>query len=299
MTSNPDNNTVCGLAAIIGLPNAGKSTLVNALVGSKVSIVTHKKQTTRQRILGIVTHNNAQVILMDTPGVFRPKKSMERAMVKSAWDALPDANIICHIVDVSTSDPVKSSRLIIDRLTENKPVFLVLNKVDKIKKEDLLALTVKLNEAYNYQETFMISALKQSGLERLLDIICTNLPRAPWMFEEDMITDMPMRLMAAEITREKIFEQLHNELPYSIAVETESWENFDNGSVKINQVVYVERDSQKGIVLGKGGSRIKKIGEAARVDLEDLFEMRIHLKLHVKVKDGAIEQIIQSNEYGI
>lgn len=288
----------CGLAAIIGLPNAGKSTLVNALVGSKVSIVTHKVQTTRQRVLGIVTEESSQIILVDTPGVFRPKKTMEKAMVKAAWDAIPDADVVVHLVDVSAKDVLRDNKVIFERLPKNKPCMLALNKVDKIKKEELLALTASLNEAFDYQATFMISALKKSGLSELLQSISTELPEMPWMYEEDQITDMPMRLMAAEITREKIFEQLHEELPYSIAVETETWEQFDNGSVKIDQVVYVERDSQKGIVVGKGGSRVKKIGEEARKELEELFDMRIHLKIFVKVQTDAITQVIESSEYG-
>ncbi|MEM7680239.1 MAG: GTPase Era [Pseudomonadota bacterium] len=291
--------TQCGFAAVIGLPNAGKSTLVNALVGSKVSIVTHKKQTTRQRVLGILTFDHTQMILIDTPGVFMPKKTLEKTMVKAAWDAIPDADVIMHIIDASNPESANANAFITKRLKEGKQAVLVLNKVDKVKKEKLLELTAKLNEGGAYEATYMISALKESGLKDLVKGVSAFLPEAPWMYEEDEITDMPMRLMAAEITREKIFEQLHKELPYSIAVETETWEPFDNGSVKISQIVYVERDSQKGIVLGKRGSQIKKIGEYARKELETLFDMRIHLKIFVKVKSGAIGQLMQSTEYGI
>lgn len=294
-----DATTQCGFVAVLGLPNAGKSTLVNALVGAKISIVTHKKQTTRQRILGILTYDQTQMILIDTPGVFMPKKTMEKTMVKAAWDAIPDADVILHIIDVSNPECVEMNKFIAKRLAEGKKTMLVLNKVDKIKKEKLLELTVKLNEAHDYAATYMVSALKSSGLKELVKGVAEHLPEAPWMYAEDEITDMPMRLMAAEITREKIFEQLHKELPYSIAVETETWEEFDNGSVKIDQVIYVERDSQKGIVVGRGGAQIKKLGETSRKELEALFEMRVHLKLYVKVKSGAITQIIQNTDYGI
>ncbi len=293
-----DKETKCGFVAVMGLPNAGKSTLVNALVGSKVSIVTHKSQTTRQRILGIITQDNAQIILIDTPGVFKPRKSMERAMVKAAWGAIPDADIVIHLLDVSTKDPLSRNKMIIEKLPENKPCFLVLNKIDKIKKDDLLKLTLSMNENFDYTATFMISALKKSGLQDVLKSAVDYLPQGPWMFDEDQTTDMPMRLMAAEIVREKIFQQLHEELPYSIAVETESWDQHENGSVTISQIIYIERDGQKGIVLGKGGARIKRIGKEARKDLEEMFDMRIHLNIFVKVHSGAITQIVESSEYG-
>lgn len=280
----------CGFAAIVGLPNAGKSTLTNALVGSKISIVSRKVQTTRTRVLGIITRDQAQVILVDTPGVFAPKKTLEKAMVKAAWDALPDADVVVHLVDATVKAASEDNRLITGRLPENKPCLLVLNKVDKVKKPDLLALTAALNEQFSYEATFMISSLKQEGLEDMLAGIIEHMPEGPWLFEEDQITDMPMRLMAAEITREKIFEQLHQELPYEIMVETESWEEFDDGAVKIDQVVYVHKDSQKGIVVGKSGSRIKALGEAARLELEELFERRVHLKLFVKVQENWSER---------
>lgn len=285
-----ETKTKCGFAAIVGLPNAGKSTLTNALVGQKISIVTRKVQTTRTRVMGILTEGHSQIILVDTPGVFKPKKTLEKAMVKAAWDALPDADVILHIVDAAARNALDDNAMIIDRLNEKAVNFLVLNKVDKVDKPALLELAAKLNERFGYAATFMISSLKKNGLDAMLKEIANNIPEGPWMFEEDQVTDMPMRMLASEITREKIFEQLHQELPYDIMVETEGWENFDNGSVKINQVIYVQKESQKGIVVGKGGSRIKKIGEQARRELEEMFEMRIHLKLHAKVQENWAER---------
>lgn len=282
--------TTCGFVAIIGLPNAGKSTLTNALVGSKVSIVSRKVQTTRTRVLGIVTEGNAQLILMDTPGIFDPKKTLEKAMVKAAWSVLGDADVIVHLVDATDKGAAERNKMIVERLPEKTRCVLALNKVDKVQKDTLLALAAQMNEAFGYEATFMISSLKRGGLSDMLAALTSYLPAGPWMFEEDQITDMPMRLMAAEITREKVFEQLHQELPYEIMVETEHWERFDNGSIKINQVIYVSRESQKGIVVGKGGSRIKKIGERARLELEEIFEQRMHLKLHVKVQENWAER---------
>lgn len=280
----------CGFAAIIGVPNAGKSTLTNALVGSKISIVSRKVQTTRTRVMGILTAEESQIILVDTPGVFKPKKTLEKAMVKAAWDAMPDADIVIHLVDASARKPIEDNELILERLPENRPCFLALNKVDQVDKPDLLALTQKLNERFDYKATFMISSLKKQGLDQMLNEISNHIPEGPWMFEEDQITDMPMRLMAAEITREKIFERLHQELPYETMVETEKWEEFDDGSIKISQIIYVQKESQKGIVVGKGGSRIKKIGEEARRDLEEIFGERIHLKLFVKTQENWSER---------
>ncbi len=282
--------TKCGFVAIVGLPNAGKSTLTNALVGSKISIVSKKVQTTRTRIMGILTQDQNQIILVDTPGVFRPKKTLEKAMVKAAWDALPDADVVIHLIDATAKNVVENNKMIIERLSKKAKCLLVLNKVDKVNKPELLALATALNEEFDYDATFMISSLKHQGLDQMLAEIGKHIPNGPWMFEEDQITDMPMRMMASEITREKVFEQLHQELPYEIMIETESWETFDNGSVKISQIIYVQQDSQKGIVVGKGGSRIKRIGEAARLEIQELFDMRVHLKLHAKVQENWAER---------
>jgi GTP-binding protein Era len=276
----------CGMVAIMGLPNAGKSTLVNALVGAKVSIVSKKAQTTRCRILGIAMHEHAQIVLMDTPGVFSPQKILERAMMGAAWEAMNEADIVIHLVDCLKKNAVAQNRQILEKLPQNQPCLLVLNKVDQIKKPDLLDMAQEFNESFNYAGTFMVSALKTSGLDDLKADLAARMPDAPWMFDEDQITDLPMRFMAAEIVREKVFHQLHEELPYAVMVETESWEKFDNGSVKIHQIIYVQRDSQKAIVLGKGGSRIKAIGEAARLELEEFMGGRVHLKLFVKVQEN-------------
>ena len=285
MTKEPDKS--CGFVSVIGLPNAGKSTLINTLVGQKVSIVSSKKQTTRCRVLGIMIHDNKhQMIFIDTPGVFDAKKSMEHAMVGAAFDSLGEGDCILHLVSASEPDAANKAVLIEKRLPKNKPVFLALNKVDNVKKEKLLDLAATLNENFDYKATFMISGLKNKGLETMLDALAREMPEGLWHFEEDEVTTMPMRMLAAEITREKIFEQLHRELPYAALVETENWEQFDNGDIKISQAIYIQRDSQKAIVLGKGGSRIQKIGKAARLELEDMMGCKVHIKLFVKVKEN-------------
>lgn len=281
-----DQKTRCGFISVIGLPNAGKSTLINTLVGSKVSIVSNKVQTTRTRVLGILMHEKTQIVLIDTPGIFNAQKTMERAMVGAAWEAFDESDIVLHIVDASQKGALEKNREIIQKLAHKKTAVLVLNKTDLADKPGLLKMAEGFNAEYDYAATFMISALKAKGSEDLLRPLSNLLPEGPWMFDEDEITDMPMRMMAAEITREKIFQQLHHELPHSTLVFTENWEEFDNGSIKINQIIYVQRDSQKAIVLGKGGSRIKQIGEQARKELEELFDARIHLKLFVKVQEN-------------
>lgn len=287
---NSLNTTRCGAVTLIGLPNAGKSTLVNALVGGKVSIVSRKVQTTRMRVVGITAHEETQLVLIDTPGVFEPKTTMEKAMVSAALEALHEGDVILHIVDVGDRKAVEHNKIILRNLPARVPVVLVLNKVDRIAKEELLALTADFNAAFTYAQTFMISALKASGLADLMKGLAAFMPEGPWHYDEDQMTTMPMRLLAAEITREKIFDQLHQELPYSIFVQTEAWENFDNGDVRIAQMVVVDRESQKGIVLGRQGSRIKQIGEAARKDIEDIMGCRVHLKLFVKVQQNWQEK---------
>ena len=279
-------NTKCGFVSVVGRPNAGKSTLINELVGAKISIVSRKVQTTRNRILGIALHENSQIIFMDTPGIFIPKKTMEKAMVNAAVGTIGEADIVVHLVDSSNRHALDESALIIERLTHHKNVILALNKVDQVSKPDLLSLSQALNEKFFYQSTFMISALKNKGLKEFMGEIIQYLPDNPWLYPEDQITDMPMRFIAAELTRERIFDQLHQELPYAIMVETERWENFDNGSIKVEQIIYVQRDNQKGIVLGKGGSRIKRIGLETRKELEEMLDTRVHLKLFVKVKSN-------------
>jgi GTP-binding protein Era len=280
----------CGFAAVIGLPNAGKSTLMNAVVGAKVSIVSKKAQTTRCRVRGIAIHENAQIILIDTPGIFEPQKTLDKAMVKAAWESIDEADVILHIIDAGTKNPFNNNQKIIERLPKDIPVFLVFNKTDKINKPELLTLATNFNEAFPYAATYMISALAGQGVPDIVTAVTKLMPEGEWHFDEDQIADMPLRLMAAEITREKVFHQLHAELPYAVLVETENWENFRNGDIKIDQAIYVKRDSQKAIVLGKGGAQIKKIGEASRKDLEELTGTRVHLKLFVKVQENWEER---------
>lgn len=282
--------TRCGFACILGLPNAGKSTLVNALVGSKVSIVSRKSQTTRARVLGILMQDDTQIILADTPGIFTPKKVMEKAMVQAAWDALEGADVIVHLVDASAKNVFEENEIILEKISAEKPCLLVLNKTDRVNKPDLFNLAQKMNERFSYAATFMISALTKDGISDVLDDVAKRLPAGPFLFDPEQTTDMPMRLIAAEITREKIFDNLHQELPYAVFIETESWENFNDGSVKIDQTVYVQRDSQKAIMLGKGGTQIKHIGQAARRELEEMMGCRVHLKLFVKVKEDWPER---------
>lgn len=283
-------DTKAGFVSIIGLPNAGKSTLLNTLVGNKVSIVSRKVQTTRNRVLGITVQGDTQIIFIDTPGIFVPKKTLEKAMVRTAYDAIPEGDIVAHLVDVTTPGALEKNRIILDKLNSDTPTILVLNKVDQVKKSDLLHLAAQFNGAFRYNNTFMISALHGQGTTDLITHLISDMPNGPFLFDEDQISDMPMRLMAAEITREKIFDRLHQELPYSIMVYTENWEEFENNSIKINQVILVERDSQKGIVLGKSGQKVKEIGTMARQELEEIMGTRIHLKLFVKVQENWAER---------
>ncbi|WP_455466563.1 GTPase Era [Bartonella sp. B39] len=281
-----DVKTRSGFVVLIGMPNAGKSTLVNQLVGTKISIVTHKVQTTRTLIRGIVIHDNTQIVLIDTPGVFRPHKRLERAMVSTAWESAKNADILLVLIDVQSglSDDVYRMLDIVKNIRQNK--ILVLNKIDTVVKSSLLALTAKIHERIKFSQTFMISALNGSGCKDLLHALSNMMQEGPWYYPEDQISDMPMRHLAAEITREKLFLRLHDELPYSSTVETENWEEHSDGSVKINQVIYVERDSQKKIVLGTKGDTIKAIGLAARKELMEILDQKIHLFLFVKVHDN-------------
>lgn len=276
----------CGFIAIIGVPNAGKSTLLNQLVGTKLSIVTRKEQTTRNRVLGIFIHDESQVILIDTPGIFNPKERFERAMVKAAWSAVNDTDLTAVIVDVHHKK-LDASIAILDLLNEQgiEPM-LILNKIDLLNREELLAITDKLVQGRKVSDVFMISATKGDGVEDLRQAFTNKVPAGPWLYPADQITDLPEKLLACEITREKIFHYLHQEVPYAIAVETESWEEFDNGSVKITQTIYVQRPNQRAIVLGKGGKQIKIIGEKARAEITECLGRPAHLFLHVKVKEN-------------
>jgi GTPase len=277
----------CGFVAVLGAPNVGKSTLVNRLVGSKVSIVSPKVQTTRSRVLGIVVHERAQLILIDTPGIFVPRRRLDRAMVAAAWSGATDADAVVVLVD-SSKGLTRDTRDIVARMKDKqRRAILVLNKVDLVRKPTLFDLAATLADVGIFTDTFMISAHTGDGVGDLLDCLVQRLPPGPWLFPEDQISDMPMRLLAAEITREKLYLQLRQELPYATAVETEGWTEQADGSARIDQVIYVLRPNQKGIVLGKKGQQIKMIGAAARTELEALLERRIHLFLYVKVRDWS------------
>ncbi len=295
------NTKRCGFVSVIGLPNAGKSTLVNTMVGTKVSIVSRKVQTTRSRILGITIHDNAQIVLIDTPGIFKARKTLEKAMVNAALSSFEESDFIVHIVDAAAKNAAGKSEALQQALRDRgaKNVILALNKIDNVEKTKLLALTQEMNEAFSYQATFMISALDGRGVKDLASYLSNIVPEGVWMYSEDQITDMPMRLMAAEITREKIYDQVHQEIPYSVFVKTENWENFDNGSVKISQLIYVQRDTQKRILLGKGGAKIKAIGKAAREELEDILGVRVHLKTFVSVQENWTEQAENYEMFGL
>lgn len=290
----------CGFVGIIGAPNAGKSTLVNRIVGSKVSIVSPKVQTTRARVMGIVNRGRTQLIFVDTPGIFAPKRRLEKAMVAAAWQGVRDSEIVALLADVAKGRINPETRAIISRLKEmDRKVIGILNKIDLVKREKLLALAAELHAEGVFTDIYMISALKGDGLEKLLVDLSLKMPEGPWMFDKDQITDMPLRLLAAEITREKIFLQLGDELPYHSTVETEQWEEFENGSVKISQTLYVMRETQKAIVLGKGGARIKKLGEASRHELEEIFGRRVHLALYVKVREKWTDDPARYRDWGL
>jgi GTPase len=291
--------TRCGYVALVGPPNAGKSTLLNTLVGAKVAIVSPKVQTTRTRVLGIATEGASQLVFVDTPGIFAPKRRLERAMVAAAWEGAKEADLVVLLVDAGAR--LKPETLsIAERLKESgRPALLALNKIDTVKRPALLELSGTLNAAGGFAETFMISALTGDGVADLRRRLAALVPQGPWLFPEDQLSDMPERLLAAEITREKLFLRLQQELPYALTVETESWEEREDGSVRIAQVIYVQRDSQKPIVLGKGGSMIKAIGSAARRELTAILERTVHLSLYVKVREGWIDDPERYREWGL
>lgn len=279
----------CGTIALVGAPNAGKSTLLNLLVGTKLSIVTPKMQTTRSRVLGIALRGNAQLIFTDTPGIFSPKRRLDRAMVAAAWAGAEDADIAVVLVDAARGFD-DDTRHILERLkAAGRRVVLAVNKIDLVKREALLPLVDTLGKACVFERVFMISSATGDGTYDLADYLAGAVPEGPWLFPEDQLTDLPQRLLAAEITREQIFLQLHQELPYATTVETESWEERDDGSVKITQTIHVQRAGQKAIVLGKGGSQIKRVGAAARAELERLLGRRVHLFLFVRVSENWAE----------
>jgi GTP-binding protein Era len=288
VTTEAQNETVptrSGFVALIGAPNAGKSTLVNRLVGTKVSIVTHKVQTTRTIVRGVATHGNAQIVFLDTPGIFKPRRALDRAMVTTAWGGARDADLVLLLVDAERGISEDTERILDGLKDVRQPKFLLLNKVDRVRPETLLKLTADANAKVEFAETFMISALTGSGCDDLLDHLAKALPEGPWYYPEDQVSDLPLRQLAAEITREKLYLRLHQELPYSSHVETEKWEEKKDGSVRIDQVIYVERDGQKKIVLGHKGETIRAIGEASRKELAGILEQKVHLFLFVKVRE--------------
>ncbi|PHR93256.1 MAG: GTPase Era [Robiginitomaculum sp.] len=318
MTQNTktESPTKAGFVAIIGAPNAGKSTLVNGLVGEKISIVTHKIQTTRFQVRGIAMIGNAQVVLVDTPGIFEPKQRLDRSMVHAAWTGASDSDSIVHVVDAPSyyqvlsggkpSGQDKKSAVDTDRVVKGlrktaraKPTILALNKIDLLPRENLLKLIEHFNETDVYDDVFLISALAGNGMDVLGDHLADIMPTGPFLYPEDQAADIPSRLLAAEITREKLFLRLHNELPYASHVETEKWTHKKDGSIRIEQIIYVRRKSQKPIVLGKNGQTIKNIGQMARIDMCETFGTKIHLFLFVKIRENWIEDRSKYTEYGL
>ena len=276
----------CGFVALLGAPNSGKSTLLNALVGAKISIVTSKVQTTRTRVLGVMNVGNAQVVFIDTPGIFQPKKRLDRAMVAAAWDSALDADLVLMLIDAKSGID-KNARRIIDGLKRSEgQTICILNKIDTVERQRLLSLTEELARERIFMEFYMISALKGDGVDDVKSGMADYIAEGPWHFPEDQLSDMSDRLFAAEITREKLYMNLHQELPYALTVETEAWQTFENGAVRIDQIIFVERYSQKGIVLGRGGQRIKHIRTLAQRELKEIFEREVHLFLFVKVRQN-------------
>ena len=296
-----DVPTKAGFVALIGEPNAGKSTLLNRMVGAKVSIVTHKVQTTRARIRGVAMAENAQLVFVDTPGLFKPRRRLDRAMVAAAWGGAADADVVVLLIEAhrGMTDGVRAILEALHERAGNTQVALAINKIDKVKSEVLLALTKDMNEAYPFAETFMISAERGHGCETLREWLATQIPEGPYLYPEDQIADLPMRMIAAEMTREKLTLRLHQELPYELTVETESWQERDDGTARIDQLIYVARDGHKGIVLGKGGETIKAVSTAARAELEEFLGRRVHLFLQVKVRPNWLEESERYSEMGL
>jgi GTPase len=291
--------TRSGFVALLGATNAGKSTLVNRLVGTKVSIVSHKVQTTRALVRGIVIKDQTQIVLIDSPGIFTPKRRLDRAMISTAWQGAGDADIVLFLVDAERGFSSDAGAILSSLKDKKQRAALVLNKIDRVEPAKLLALTTEANAVASFERTFMISALNGSGCEDLLNWLASALPEGPWFYPDDQVTDLPMRSLAAEITREKLFERLHQELPYASHVETEKWEEMKNGDVRIQQVIYVQRDSQKKIVLGHQGATIKAIGQAARHELAEILEQKVHLFLFVKVRENWGDDPERYREMGL
>ena len=291
-----------GFVALIGEPNAGKSTLLNRMVGAKVSIVTHKVQTTRARIRGVAMEGDAQIVFVDTPGLFRPRRRLDRAMVAAAWGGAADADVVVLLIEAHrglTDGVAKIIEALNERITPGQTVALAINKIDRVKAEELLALTTQMNEAYPFVQTLMISAEKGHGVDDLRGWLADQLPEGPWLYPEDQIADLPMRMIAAEMTREKLTLRLHQELPYQLTVETEQWQERKDGSARVDQVIYVARDGHKGIVLGNKGETIKAVSQAARAELEEFLGRKVHLFLQVKVRPKWLEEAERYSEMGL
>ena len=294
-------STSAGFVALIGEPNAGKSTLTNRMVGAKVSIVTHKVQTTRARIRGVAMEGEAQIVFVDTPGLFRPRRRLDRAMVAAAWGGAADADVIVLLIEAHRGITEGVQKIIegLQDLPKNRRVALAINKIDRVESPVLLALTSKMNELYPFERTFMISAEKGHGVQDLREWLAGEMPEGPWLYPEDQIADLPMRMIAAEMTREKLTLRLHQELPYQLTVETEHWNEREDGSARIDQIIYVMRDGHKGIVLGKKGETIKGVSKAAREELEEFLGRKVHLFLQVKVRENWLEEKERYSEMGL
>ncbi|MBE0704497.1 MAG: GTPase Era [Afipia sp.] len=297
--SEQNSPTRCGFVALIGAPNVGKSTLVNALVGSKVTIVSRKVQTTRALIRGIVIEDNAQIVLVDTPGIFTPKRRLDRAMVSTAWSGAHDADMVCVLLDARAGLDEEADAIFAKLEAVKHPKFLVINKIDLVAREKLLALAQKANERIAFKQTFMIAAISGDGVDDLRRALAEAMPEGPYHYPEDQMSDAPLRHLAAEITREKIYRNLHQELPYQSTVETDSWKELKDKSVRIEQTIFVERDSQRKIVLGKSGATIKAIGADARKEIADILGQKVHLFLFVKVRDNWGDDPERYREMGL
>jgi GTP-binding protein Era len=294
-------STRAGFIALIGEPNAGKSTLLNRMVGAKVSIVTHKVQTTRARIRGVAMEGESQLIFVDTPGLFRPRRRLDRAMVAAAWSGAADADVVVLLIEAHRG-LTEGVQAILDGLkdrTGDRKVALAINKIDRVEAPVLLALTEKMNDAFPFAQTYMVSAEKGYGIKELRTWLAAEVPEGPWLYPEDQIADLPMRMIAAEMTREKLTLRLHQELPYQLTVETENWENRPDGSARIDQIVYVARDGHKGILLGKGGETIKAVSKAAREEIAEFVGHPVHLFLQVKVRPGWLDEAERYSEMGL
>jgi GTP-binding protein Era len=298
--------TRCGFVAIIGAPNAGKSTLVNALVGTKVSIVSRKVQTTRMRIRGVAMHGSSQVVLVDTPGIFQPRRRLDRAMVQAAWMGADEADLVCLLIDAEEqlASPnglsAQDTDRILRRLNDAKrSSILIINKIDTMPRDRLLPLIEQLRERATFDQTFLVSASQGKGTADVLRYLAQHVPEGPWAYPADQAADMPMRLLAAEMTRERIYDRLHQELPYATTVITEQWQAKPDGSARLEQTIFVERESQRAIVLGKGGATIKLLGETARKEMETQFGHKVHLFLHVKVRENWADDPMHYREMGL